>query len=155
VAELVLEPDGVVHEPHLHDGYLTGVYGEGTDLVLRIVPPYGEIRELVLHGCSDLSIRNYWEENCVFEVRVVPATAMDRATALRLVHSDGPDDRYDPAEFMKYVIREELVLVALTPSMGADVVALCRSVDYRSLPREKKTWTGGSRGMKGDPDCPT
>jgi hypothetical protein len=148
VPEIVLEPNGVVRVPGVHDGYLIGVYGEDTDLILRIASVYGDrdVREFVLHGCSNLSIRNYGEINIVFEVRVQPSTVIDRTIARRLLHRDDADDNFDPGKFLESLVGKSLLLVTVDQSMGADVMALCEKVTYRSLPKEKKPWIGGSGG---------
>lgn len=126
---------GVVQQPHVHDATLVGisVLADATELKFRT--PAGRIARVVLHHVRGLVINSFYETNILFEIRVTPAAEATDDELCAILHLAMKDPRAD-SRWKKLGI-EQLVVVRFEPSLGAEILAMCRSV----------TWTFEETGL--------
>ena len=119
----------VVREPHMHDSILISIAVEPNSVHLRFGTLAGKIVRIVLDGVRGLSLEPMWEKNIVFEMRVVRATDAAPEDIRRVFHE--PDD-IDVGDIqLRKLKSDNFVIVQIVPTLGADILALCRGVKWQ------------------------
>ncbi|HVK80141.1 MAG TPA: hypothetical protein VM915_05960 [Verrucomicrobiae bacterium] len=128
------------HIPNFHDGRLTGVsLGEGS-AVLNLVKADGGKYELALSGLKALQVSDLKEGNIIDQLEVISMREPDATVRDEIMQRLFPAPHPSAAEVYqtKYTtfIAARLsdlstgaaTLIVMTPSYGADLVALCEAV---------------------------
>jgi hypothetical protein len=126
--------------PNFHDGYLTGVQLADEQATLFLRRSNGVDSILNLHGLKVLQMEDFREGNIIFDVEVITGTEPKDASLLNRLfpapHPSAASTFHDShaaclAGHMAGIVAGETALIVVTPSYGADLVALCGSVTLR------------------------
>ena len=127
--------------PSFHDGYLTGVrIGEGF-AILSLERENGEAWEIRLAGVEALQMDDFRQGNIVSSVELTMGTSPEPAPFERLFGKPHPSAaaKYQEA-FGQLILRKMAMveegtatLLVLASSYGADLVALCNSVQCEPI----------------------
>jgi hypothetical protein len=127
--------------PTFHDGYLTGVnVGEGF-AILSLKRENGEAWEIRLAGVEALQMDDFRQGNIVFSVELTRGNAPEPAPFERLFGRPHPSaaakihEAYGQVILRKMAMVEEgkATLLVLASAYGADLVALCHSVQCEPI----------------------
>lgn len=123
--------------PRFHDAAVTGVRLRETTVTVYITDVEGAEHELTLEGLEAFQMDKFCQQNILSLVEVVTGRKPDADTALDRLFLP-PHASADPEYKEAYsqaidrqigrIEREEVCLVLMVPSCGADLAALCREV---------------------------
>lgn len=132
MADFVIDTNGVVREPHVHDALLAGIALGPGFVEFRFRNLAGAVIRVLLDGLERLSVESMseFESNVIFEIRVLPVARGTPEDIRRVLHAaEGAvidDQRLSRAR------ARNLILVYLDASVGADALALCREISWES-----------------------
>ncbi len=109
-----------------HDGFLDGVLARGRDVHLALRSTEGQCRVLTLRQVAALHVEGFREGNIVLNMRLLPAKGAAVDAEVRAVLADRLF--LDPAK-----LDEDSNVFLLESSFGADVVAICGSVEVSEI----------------------
>ncbi|MGN7999518.1 hypothetical protein [Sphingomonas sp. 22176] len=130
--------------PSFHDGYMTGIaVGEGT-ATLSLKRANGEAWQLRLTAVQALKMDDFSQGNIILSLETFSSTPLDGALIERLYEAPHPSvaAKYRDAHLqlisrkMAMIEGGEATLLVLTPSYGADLVALCGAVTCELMPTD-------------------
>jgi hypothetical protein len=128
--------------PSFHDGYMTGVaVGEDT-ATLSLKRADGEAWQVSLTAVQALKMDDFRQGNIILSLETFSSTPSDVALIERLYEAPHPSvaPKYHDAHVqlisrkMAMIEGGEATLLVLTPSYGADLVALCGAVTCDLMP---------------------
>jgi hypothetical protein len=119
----------VVQEPHLHDSILIGIAIEASSVHLRFRTPTMKIVRIVLNDLRGLSLESMFEKNIVFEMRTTPVAKALPQDFQRIFHKSDNVQVSDTR--LSELKSENFVFVQIDPTLGADILALCREVTWQ------------------------
>lgn len=128
--------------PSFHDGYMTGVAVGENSATLSLRRADGEAWQVRLTAVQALKMDDFRQGNIILSLETFSGTASDVALIERLYEAPHPsaDTKYHDAHFqlvsrkMAAIEGGEATLLVLTPSYGADLVALCGAVTCELIP---------------------
>ena len=126
---IVDDEDWVVQEPHLHDSKIVGVAIEGGSAQLRLRIMTGKIVSISLNDLRGFSLEAMFEQNVVFEMRITPVAKAPLGDFCRVFHSPADLDVGDSR--LSNLKSDDLFFVQIDPTLGADILALCREVTWQ------------------------
>ncbi len=133
--EFVINPDGILSQPDLHDGHVLGLrLLNKTTLQISTQTVDGEAFALVLAGLQRLRCDGFAEGNVIFSVEITRNAAPKLETLYRLTGEPPAREPYRSrheewmAELSRDIAEGRLTLVSLEPSYGCMVTALCETV---------------------------
>jgi hypothetical protein len=133
--DFVTGPDGMLTEPHLHDGAVLGVrLVDKTALHVNVQTAGGQPFDLVLAGLQRLRCDGFAEANTIYSVEIVRNTTARLELLYRLLGEPPAREPYRSrhddwmAELNADISAGRLVLVSLEPSYGCAIMALCETV---------------------------
>lgn len=123
--------------PNFHDGHLTGVQLAGEQATLFLRQSDGVDYVLNLHELKALQMDDFRQGNIIFDVEVITGAELADPSALSRLYP-GPHPSAAPgfhdthaalmAGHRAGIVAGEAALIVVTPSYGANLVALCGSV---------------------------
>lgn len=130
--------------PSFHDGHLTGVVVDEGSARLSLKRANGDAWEVHLIGVDALKMDDFRQGNIVLSVEVTSGAAPEPGPFHRLFeapHASAASKYHDShreliSRKMATVEEGAATLFLLTPAYGADMVALCRSVDCNPVPTD-------------------
>lgn len=132
--------NGSMCVPELHDAELTGMRHDGKNGTVELVfcKPGGQCCSILLNGIVQFRCTDFGLQNVVFELIVNGANETLSEDQIRshvtwLSTTDSREQLASPAEIeaiVKLVLMDELSLVVLMPSWGAQVVATSKDVSW-------------------------
>jgi len=119
---------GIVQYPHLHDATLISLALEPTSARFRFQTVTKQVVCLVLHDVRGLSVESLFENNIVFEIQIAPTAKMEPEDFRRVLHlSTDHEINSDKVDKLR---AENFVFVRINPTLGADVLAICREAAW-------------------------
>lgn len=128
--------------PHFHDGYVTGIRLRDQAATVYIRQVDGADFELALEGLEVLQMEDFRQGNIISMVEVVAGRTSSVTSCLdRLFVAPHPSAAAKYHEAHACVLKRQVArieqgetcLVAMVPSYGADLLAICREVICRPL----------------------
>jgi hypothetical protein len=126
--------------PSFHDGYLTGIQVAEGQAMISLRQLKGACYELRLDGVELLQIEDFRQGNIIDRLEIITGREPDGSWYLeRLSPVPRPSAaaRYHDAHakslaaLVAGIVSGETTLIAITPSYGADLVAVCREATLR------------------------
>ena len=122
-----------------HDWCLTSILRDGERLGLTVASEDGsrsaliDLQEVRLIRMVDYSTQNIVENICDSSVHAIDRDCLSRLLVWMCSTADGGSwlSQESLGKITSEIEAGQAVLIALTPSSGAELVALCRSVTYR------------------------
>jgi hypothetical protein len=128
--------------PHFHDGYVMGLRLRDKAATIYLQQVDGSDFNFVLDGLEALQIEDFRQGNVISMVEVVsgrtPYVHMDLDNLFPPPHLSAAAQHHENhAEFVKRQIARiesgEACLVIITPSYGAELMAICRNANFHPV----------------------
>ncbi|HVY52809.1 hypothetical protein FRZ61_37280 [Hypericibacter adhaerens] len=129
---VTIDPQGELRQPDLHDGTVQGLElqaGNGLRVALRDVA--GQAYRLQLKGVRRLLCNDFREGNIILSLSIASRMPPDRGLLRRLLGGTKDEDRL-VAEAAQAIAEGRLALVAIDPSYGCELTALCESAEIEA-----------------------
>ena len=128
--------------PSFHDGYMTGVAVGEDNATRSLKRANGEVWQIRLPAIQALKMDDFRQGNIILSLETFSSTPSDIALIERLYEAPHPSaaPKYHDAHIqlisrkMAMIESGETTLLVLTPSYGADLVALCGAVSCELMP---------------------
>lgn len=114
----------IVREPALHDALLREISIKRDRICLRFDAPNLGTVSVLLIDVRALSIDSITEQNVVFQITATPVAVALPDNFRRVLHLTQAVPRSDGR--VTTLMKQDLLFLAIEPSTGADVLALCR-----------------------------
>jgi hypothetical protein len=128
INKLVVDNNGVVREPHLHDAVVIGAVIEKDKVQFRFRTCEGTVVRISLINLIGLSLESMFEQNIVFEMRITPVNNAIPSHFLRVFHRTSDMGIGISESRLIELQTKNFVFVQIDPTLGADILALCNSV---------------------------
>jgi hypothetical protein len=120
---------GIVQYPHLHDSTILSVTFEGKSVCIKLKTIAANVVHLILADIRGLSIESLFENNIVFEVAVCSVSEGTHEDFVRVFHKN--EYPVFDNDYLKKLKSESLIFLRINPTLGADVLALCRNATWQ------------------------
>lgn len=114
-------------EPSVHDAEVIAVSLENEDQInITILNDNKDVIYFYLLGVEKFKCNNFLEGNIILDITVYNSQMVPQELLAQILNSD------EISFYEKKLLNNELVFFSLQPSYGCEILAICRTIKYKT-----------------------